>query len=95
MTGLINRAWKATLSVIGAADLPDAKTAGSVLRPRTTLKLSIRLPPTKSVEESKKSLEHLLTKNIPYGATATLDINAAAKGWSAPTYSTFLKNIID
>jgi len=95
MTGIINRTWKATLSVVGAADIPDAKIAGSVLRPRTTLKLSLRLPPTKNIEEAKKTLEHHLKKNIPYGATATLDINAAAKGWSAPTYSTFLKNVID
>jgi acetylornithine deacetylase/succinyl-diaminopimelate desuccinylase-like protein len=56
MTAFINRGWKAQLAVVGASDIPDAKTAGSVLRPRTTLKLSLRLPPTKSVEEAKKSL---------------------------------------
>ena len=95
LTALINRGWKAQLAVVGAADLPDAKTAGSVLRPRTTLKLSFRLPPTKPVEEAKKIIEKVLTTNVPYGATAKIDFPAAAKGWSAPVYSTFLRDIID
>jgi acetylornithine deacetylase/succinyl-diaminopimelate desuccinylase-like protein len=50
LTVLINNWWKAQLSTIGAADLPPASTAGSVLRPRTTLALSIRIPPNKSNE---------------------------------------------
>lgn len=95
LTMLLNRGWKAQLSTIGAADLPDAKTAGSVLRPKTTLKLSLRIPPTMTAEETKKKLEKHLTKDVPYGAHANLEVNAVAKGWNAPTYSQFLQEAID
>jgi hypothetical protein len=34
-----------TLSVVGASGFPEAEIAGNVLRPYSTFKLSIRLPP--------------------------------------------------
>ena len=43
---LLARTWHATLSVIGADGLPPTGRAGNVLRPSTSLKLSLRLPPT-------------------------------------------------
>ena len=44
---LLNRTWRPALSVIGADGLPAIANAGNVLRPRTSLKLSLRLPPTR------------------------------------------------
>jgi len=95
LTALINRGWKAQLAVVGAADFPDAKTAGSVLLPKSTFRLSFRLPPTKKIEDAKKVLHHYLTTNVPYGATVKLEFPSAANGWSAPAYSPYLSNIID
>ena len=43
---LLNRTWRPALSVIGADGLPPIANAGNVLRPRTSLKLSLRIPPT-------------------------------------------------
>ncbi|MEQ9561502.1 MAG: M20/M25/M40 family metallo-hydrolase, partial [Woeseiaceae bacterium] len=43
---LLNNTWRPTLSVTGADGLPALINAGNVLLPRTTLKLSFRLPPT-------------------------------------------------
>jgi acetylornithine deacetylase/succinyl-diaminopimelate desuccinylase-like protein len=43
---LLNNTWRPQLEVIGAAGLPAPEHAGNVLRPQTTLKLSLRLPPT-------------------------------------------------
>jgi acetylornithine deacetylase/succinyl-diaminopimelate desuccinylase-like protein len=43
---LLNNTWRPTLSVTGADGLPSCQSAGNVLRPQTTLKLSFRLPPT-------------------------------------------------
>ena len=43
---LLNRTWRPALSVVGADGLPAIADAGNVLRPRTSLKLSLRLPPT-------------------------------------------------
>src|SRR5207253_764386 len=43
---ILNRTWRPTLSVVGQAGMPDIGHAGNVLRPYTSLKLSVRLPPT-------------------------------------------------
>lgn len=41
----LNNTWRANLSVTGAGGLPDYTKAGNVVRPSTTLRLSMRLPP--------------------------------------------------
>lgn len=46
LKALLNRGWGAKLCVTGAADFPDVSVAGNVMRPKSTFKLSIRLPPT-------------------------------------------------
>lgn len=48
--GYINNTWKSTLCTVGADGLPATATAGNVLRPETTAKISIRLPPTLEIE---------------------------------------------
>lgn len=70
-TGYVNNTWKSTLCVVGA-DLPATATAGNVLRPETTAKISIRLPPTLNVEAAKATVKRLLTENVPYGAEITV-----------------------
>ena len=42
---VLARTWKPTVSVTGATGLPPSNNAGNVLRPYTTVKLSLRLPP--------------------------------------------------
>jgi hypothetical protein len=53
--------------------MPQASIAGNVLRPSTTLKLSIRLPPTANPEKAKELVVGLLTKDVPYNATVSID----------------------
>ena len=48
LTAYLNKCWKPTLTVTGCDGLPTLEKAGNVLRPFTTVKLSIRLPPTKN-----------------------------------------------
>src|SRR3954470_21297291 len=43
---VLNRTWRPQLTVIGADGLPKPSDAGNVLRPGTTLAISLRLPPT-------------------------------------------------
>ena len=43
---LLNRTWRPTVSYTGQAGMPDLVQGGNVLRPFTSLKLSIRTPPT-------------------------------------------------
>jgi hypothetical protein len=42
----IKNGWRAMLAVTGADGLPLCAVAGNVLRPSTTVKLSVRLAPT-------------------------------------------------
>lgn len=90
LTAIIGRGWQPQLEVTGAAGFPDVSIAGNVLRPSSTFKLSMRLPPTFDAEEAKKIITDLLTKDVPYNAKVTLDKWQAANGWNAPVYSGYL-----
>ncbi len=80
----LNRWWRAQLSVVGAEGLPSVAQSGNVLRPSTTLVLSLRLPPTLPKEDAISILTDTLTKDVPYGAKATLEVKKSGAGWSAP-----------
>ena len=44
--GVLRRTWRPALSIVGSDGLPPTANAGNVLRPYTTLQLSMRIPPT-------------------------------------------------
>ena len=50
---LLNRTWRPALSVIGADGLPSIASAGNVLRPQTSLQLSMRLPPPSTAKRRR------------------------------------------
>lgn len=56
LEGYLNKTWRPTLSYIGAEGFPPCDIAGNVLRPSTTMALSIRTPPTL---DSRKKAEEL------------------------------------
>jgi acetylornithine deacetylase/succinyl-diaminopimelate desuccinylase-like protein len=67
METYVNSTWKAQLTVTGMNGMPPAKgIATNMLRPETTLKLSMRLPPTKRAEESMHYLKKILLEHAPY-----------------------------
>jgi hypothetical protein len=80
----LNRVWRAQLSTLGADGMPPASIAGNVLRPSTTLKLSIRLPPTSDTKKVKELLLNLLTTDVPYNASVTIDHLRISNGWNCP-----------
>ena len=59
--GILNRTWRPALAVTGAAGLPSIDSAGNVLRPKTTLKLSMRIPPTIDGAQATRALQRALT----------------------------------
>ncbi len=81
---ILNNTWRPTLSVIGAAGLPEPAEAGNVLRAWTSLALSFRIPPTASAEAAADAVTRTLTTDVPYGATVELSDMAAEDGWNAP-----------
>lgn len=92
---MLNRTWRSTLSVTGQAGMPDVEHAGNVLRPRTSLKLSVRLPPTLNAEDVVPRLKALLEENPPYGARVTFDGVDGASGWDAPELAPWLRATVD
>ena len=79
---LLNRSWRPTLSIIGAADLPETAAAGNVLRPATTLRISLRLPPTVDSSEAFARVKSVLTTNVPYGAKTEISREGKGNGWA-------------
>lgn len=65
-----------------------------MLRPQTSLKLSIRLPPTKDCKEAVESLRRILTTNVPYNATVELSPFVSGNGFNAPPNKPYLDEII-
>ena len=92
---VLNRTWRPALSVIGADGLPSVEDAGNVLRPNTSVKLSLRLPPTVDAEIASKKLNEILESDPPYGAKITFTPDWAASGWHAPELTQWLKDSIN
>jgi acetylornithine deacetylase/succinyl-diaminopimelate desuccinylase-like protein len=87
---LLNRTWRPALSVVGADGLPAIADAGNVLRPRTSLKLSLRLPPTVDGDKATHEMKALLEADSPYGATVRFEPDQGATGWNAPPAAPWL-----
>jgi acetylornithine deacetylase/succinyl-diaminopimelate desuccinylase-like protein len=88
---LLNNNWRPTLSVTGADGLPAFRSAGNVLRPQTTLKLSFRLPPTLAPATAAAAIQRTLERDPPYGARVSFKVESAMGGWNAPTFAPWLE----
>jgi acetylornithine deacetylase/succinyl-diaminopimelate desuccinylase-like protein len=92
---LKNRTWLPALSVVGADGLPALVSAGSVLRPFTSLKLSLRVPPTCDAARATAELKQLLEKDPPYGARVQFTPDKASQGWNAPALAPWLERALE
>ena len=93
--GILNRTWRPALAVTGAAGLPSIDSAGNVLRPKTTLKLSMRIPPTIDGAQATRALQQALTEDPPYNAKVTFDADCGATGWNAPATAPWLRQALE
>jgi acetylornithine deacetylase/succinyl-diaminopimelate desuccinylase-like protein len=92
---LLNRTWRPALSIIGADGLPPIADAGNVLRPLTSLELSLRLPPTADAVRAGEVMKRTLEADPPAGASVRFELTEAATGWNAPPMQTWLARAID
>jgi acetylornithine deacetylase/succinyl-diaminopimelate desuccinylase-like protein len=92
---LLNRTWRPALSVTGAEGLPAVAHAGNVLRPKTALKLSLRLPPTVDGERATQDLKRLLEADPPAAANVSFAVDHGASGWNAPATTPWLARALD
>ncbi|WP_374469791.1 M20 family metallopeptidase [Phenylobacterium sp.] len=91
---VLNRTWRPQLAVVGAGGLPEPEQAGNVLRPATTLKLSVRLPPTADPSRAQQALAAALTAEPPQGAEVTWEGQQSSPGWNAPTLAPWLDTAV-
>jgi acetylornithine deacetylase/succinyl-diaminopimelate desuccinylase-like protein len=88
---ILNRTWRPALSITGLEGAPRILDAGNVLRPVTSAKLSLRLPPTTDADKAGDALKALLESEPPYGAKVTLEVEKAGSGWDAPPLADWLR----
>jgi acetylornithine deacetylase/succinyl-diaminopimelate desuccinylase-like protein len=79
---LIAKAWSAALEVTGMDGVPAVRDGGNVLRPFTTAKISLRLPPDVDAQVAADALISALATDE--GAHITIDLEGVANGWLAP-----------
>jgi acetylornithine deacetylase/succinyl-diaminopimelate desuccinylase-like protein len=95
LDALLKRTWQPTLSVTGAEGLPSLQDAGSVLRPYTAFKLSLRLPPLVDAGIAVQQVKALLEDNAPYQAQVTFEGSGSATGWNAPTTAPWFETALN
>ncbi|MCA0207780.1 MAG: M20/M25/M40 family metallo-hydrolase [Proteobacteria bacterium] len=91
---LVDRSWRAQLAVTGVDGLPPVGAASSVMLPATSLKLSLRLPPTVDPDAAGQALKACLEDQPPYGAQVSFDIAFVSPGWHAPETAHWLAHAL-
>jgi acetylornithine deacetylase/succinyl-diaminopimelate desuccinylase-like protein len=91
---VLNRTWRPALSITGVAGIPKLEDAGNVLRPKTSVKISFRVPPTKDAKEAAHKLKEILEKDPPYGARVTFKPETPGTGWNAPAMAPWLTDAV-
>jgi acetylornithine deacetylase/succinyl-diaminopimelate desuccinylase-like protein len=88
---ILNRTWRPALTVTGADGFPSSANAGNVMRPVTSLKLSMRIPPLVNPKQAALAMTQALTQNPLYDAKVDFKVADESKGWNAPVLSDWLK----
>jgi acetylornithine deacetylase/succinyl-diaminopimelate desuccinylase-like protein len=88
---IANNTWVGTLAVTGADGFPPVTSAGNVLLPELTAKLSLRLPPTVNAARAAQAVRTALEDDPPYGAQIRFELEASAGGWNAPAFAPWLE----
>ena len=91
----LNRSWRSCMTITGCEGLPSIEKAGNVLRPDTTLKVSIRIPPHLNMDKAKEFVIKSFTENPPYNAKITISGFDLGEGVYLKPLSKELNKIID
>lgn len=92
---ILNRTWRPALEITGMAGVPALTDAGNVLRPFTTARLSLRLPPTCSAQQTAQKLKALLERDPPCNVRVSFTPDWCADGWQAPELIPWLEHALD
>ena len=92
---ILNRTWRPALAITGADGLPSLDNAGNVLRPMTSVKVSLRIPPGCDPKLATGRLKEILEEDPPYGARVHFEPEQGAAGWNAPATEPWLRDAIE
>jgi len=92
---LLRRTWMPSLAITGIDGIPSVQYGGNVLRPFTSAKLSLRLPPLVEPERAAGALARILSKDPPQGARVSVDVTSASPGFCAPQRAEWLSRATD
>lgn len=91
----LNNTWRANLSIVAADGLPSTAKGGNVLRASTTLKLSMRLPPSVDPHKACEDMKKKLSTDVPYNCKVTFPGGThAGQGWCQKDPAEWLKAAI-
>jgi acetylornithine deacetylase/succinyl-diaminopimelate desuccinylase-like protein len=88
---ILQKTWKAQLSVTAMEGYPLPENGGNVLLPYSIAKLSLRVPPSADAEAARKAVKALLEDVPPYDAEVVFDAPRGENGWNAPTLAPWLE----
>jgi len=88
---ILAKTWEPQLAVTGMAGYPLPKDGGNVLLPLSTVKISLRLPPTLDAERARAAMKTALEKNPPCDAEVVFDMPRGDDGWNAPPLAPWLE----
>lgn len=88
---LLAHTFEPALAITGADGLPSVADGGNVLRPCTTLKLSLRLPPGVDAEAAGAAVVAVLEADPPYGAEVRAVVHESAPGFESPPEAPWLE----
>jgi acetylornithine deacetylase/succinyl-diaminopimelate desuccinylase-like protein len=92
---ILARTWEPMLSITGIDGVPPTGSAGNVLRPFTTVKLSLRIPPRVDPERAAEVVRRELERDPPFGARVRFVAEKSSSGWDAPPLEPWLAASID
>jgi acetylornithine deacetylase/succinyl-diaminopimelate desuccinylase-like protein len=92
---LLARTWHASIAYVGMDGMPPVADAGNVLRPYTTLKLAMRIPPSAEAAVVARELVEALGGKTPPGSTVQVTDVVPADGFDAPETAAWLEQASD
>ena len=91
---LLNNFWRPSLAIVGATGFPPMPIAGNVLRPFTTVRISIRTPPNFDCNVGGEIIDNCFLKDIPFNAKVEIKNKVLANGVLCPLPSDKLKETL-
>jgi acetylornithine deacetylase/succinyl-diaminopimelate desuccinylase-like protein len=89
---VLNNTWAPSLAITRLGGAPAPQEAGNVMRPETTARLALRIPPTTDALKATVALKSLLLGSAPNNADVSATFHTPNTGWHAPATSLDLKD---